>query len=89
MAALSKKLRSAYGGIMHWCPGCDEAHLIPLPRWTWDGNVEAPTVHPSVNYAGICHYVLVNGKLAFQLDCIHALKGQTVVLPDWPDSEAE
>lgn len=54
MSALSKKLRSADGnGLMFWCPGCNEAHMISHgagngPRWTWNGDAEKPTFSPSV-----------------------------------------
>ena len=62
MAILSSKLRSvqatdhgkAYGkGIMHFCPGCKEGHIIWTeraegPKWTWNGSVEKPTTSPSV-----------------------------------------
>lgn len=54
MSALSKKLRDAEGGRLHfWCPGCDMMHGIavgegPGPRWTWNGDPERPTFSPSV-----------------------------------------
>lgn len=57
MARLSTKLRSWKSpeseGIAHWCPGCGEAHTITThrvsgPGWEWDGNVDLPTVTPSV-----------------------------------------
>jgi hypothetical protein len=35
-----------------WCPGCEGMHAIgtqlPGPVWTFDGNFEAPTFHPSI-----------------------------------------
>ena len=63
MAALSTKLRSvafsidgSAGGIAFWCPGCGSAHAVcthgdraKRPVWTWDGNVDAPTISPSIN----------------------------------------
>lgn len=68
-------------------------------RWTFDGNGAAPTFAPSMNItigpfphgeaeAGridVCHYFLQQGKLVYLGDCTHALKGQTVELPDIPD----
>lgn len=56
MAALGTKLRSVgtppASGIAHWCPACDAPHVIWIERaghvWTWDGNVERPTIQPSV-----------------------------------------
>lgn len=53
------KLDKAYwprGGYGHWCPGCKSGHEIDTESknasgaiWTFDGNVYAPTFHPSVN----------------------------------------
>jgi hypothetical protein len=53
MSLVSPILRRAENGFIHWCPGCDEAHHVPVSgrvAWTFDGNVEAPTFSPSV-----CH----------------------------------
>lgn len=51
------------GAHLHlWCPGCDDLHLIsvrgddgsrPKVEWTWDGNLEAPTVTPSIKVGGV------------------------------------
>lgn len=57
MSAAGKYLRKAeHGYYLHWCPGCNEAHAIavekPAPngaQWSFDGNLDAPTFHPSVN----------------------------------------
>jgi hypothetical protein len=46
MARLSPKLRSIRGGIMHWCPGCQCAHLIFTsegPDWP---PAESALTHP-------------------------------------------
>lgn len=58
MAQVSARLRSAKGGFIHWCPGCQEAHFIPTeaaatprPIWTFDGDLDAPTFSPSVRIA--------------------------------------
>lgn len=57
MGALSTKLRSLAGGrVAFWCPGCHEAHQITVradanqqgPRWSYNGNPEAPMFSPSV-----------------------------------------
>lgn len=32
----------------------------------------------------VCHSFVRAGKIEFLGDCTHALKGQTVPLPDWP-----
>lgn len=55
MAKLSAVLRSLQypegRGIAFWCPGCDNAVTLPVEgphAWQWDGNVDRPTVSPSV-----------------------------------------
>lgn len=56
MAKLSPKLRSVQGGIMHWCPGCEHAHVIYTskegregkPTWGYNGSIDKPTTTPSV-----------------------------------------
>lgn len=60
MGQLSSKLRSMQGGVGHWCPGCDEIHLIPR-SWTFDGDLESPTFAPSVKITGK-QRVNVDGK---------------------------
>ena len=49
------KRADAAGGfksVMHWCPGCNEAHGIrvqgPAPVWTFNGDMEKPTFAPSI-----------------------------------------
>lgn len=51
MGQLSKFLRRATNGYVHWCPGCGETHVIP-DGWTFDGNVDRPTFAPSVKITG-------------------------------------
>lgn len=54
MSALSSILRSVQGGaVMFWCPGCNEAHMVPVgagdgPRWTYNDNPDTPTFQPSI-----------------------------------------
>ncbi len=97
MSAISRKLRLAEGGRLHWfCPGCKEMHGINYgdghgPRWTWDGNAEAPTFAPSVlvtwaegeeRAPRVCHCFVAGGRIQFLSDCTHALAGQTVDMHD-------
>lgn len=102
MAKLSAILRSATGGrVSFWCPGCDEAHMVQVsgeqPIWSYNGNADAPTFTPSiavrwtsqrdgVEVTDVCHSFVTDGQIQFLGDCTHALKGQTVALPDWPES---
>lgn len=71
-------------------------------QWTFNGDPIKPTFSPSlvihVNPPGPhynahaassrCHSFVRDGKIEFLGDCTHALKGQTVDLPDFPDHVA-
>jgi hypothetical protein len=99
---VSAKLRACGGGsgdLAHWCPGCEEMHVLPWKRggWTFSGDLAAPTFAPSFKHSwrgmsadGItpvdktCHYVLAAGVMHFCGDCTHALVNQSVPLPDLP-----
>ena len=78
------------------CP-CKE-HTIPRSRnpqrtWNFDGNLESPTFAPSVSETRgeghRCHYVVTAGKIAFQSDCSHDLRGTTHDLIDWPQETVD
>jgi hypothetical protein len=105
MGQASAFLRRSTNGFAHWCPGCEEMHHIAVDapnhcgaRWTFDGNLTAPTFSPSVNISspehtfpdGVkidaerCHYFLKGGSLQFLGDCTHPLAGKTVPLPELP-----
>jgi hypothetical protein len=75
-------------------------HILPVEgpkQWQWDGNVDAPTLSPSirssVNWPAedggpeVCHHFLKAGVLQFLGDCTHDLKGQSVPLPDFPERD--
>jgi hypothetical protein len=98
MAALSSRLRSVRidaqrTGISFWCPGCDRAHMVTTGgpgAWSWDGNVDAPTISPSIKVEAppsVCHSFVRQGQIEFLGDCTHPLAGQRVQLPDWPGQE--
>jgi hypothetical protein len=84
-------------GWRHWCPGCKGMHVIPTDsrgqanghKWTFDGNMEAPTFHPSINIVGQCHYWIRAGKIEYCSDSKHKLAGKTVALPDLETSGEE
>lgn len=90
---LSDVLEKTTNGYMHYCDGCDSYHHIdveiPNPhtgaKWTFDGNVEAPTFSPSVNIVGVCHYFIQQGNIIYCGDSKHELAGKTVPLPKLPD----
>lgn len=92
--------------LLLWCPGCEGAGLNGLhrvvveagpahdggPLWTWDGNLDAPTVSPSLLCTSTwpggemrCHSFIEAGQWRYLGDCTHALAGQLVPLPDLPD----
>jgi len=92
-----------YDALAFVCPGCIEMfgdpstglHLLPVntdqhsPAWTWDGNLENPTLSPSIltgkNTPNICHSFLKSGVFEYLSDCTHSLAGQKVILPDLPE----
>jgi Family of unknown function (DUF6527) len=77
-----------------WCPGCDDLHAVEVTdpgfMWEWDGNLESPTISPSIKVdygvgGRICHSYVKQGRWEFLSDCTHALAGQSVALPPLPE----
>jgi hypothetical protein len=82
--------------VRYTCPGCKHEHSVPAKRWNWNGDVNKPTLSPSVRHyitfpegtkrAGqqhtTCHYHIIAGRIEFCGDCEHELKGQKVELPN-------
>jgi len=60
MGQVSSVLRKTQGGFAHWCPGCEEMHILPS-TWTFNGNLERPTFHPSFRHFGL-QRVFANGN---------------------------
>jgi hypothetical protein len=77
-----------------WLPAGESAespHAAGKPHWTFDGNLERPTLAPSIlsrseygeaREVRICHSFVRDGRIEFLGDCTHALAGQTVDLPE-------
>ena len=75
--------------------GSSGLHMLPVnniekkPNWTWDGNLEAPTLNPSIltgkDTDKICHSMLEAGIFHYLGDCNHSLVNQYVPLPDLED----
>lgn len=75
---------------MFWCPGCGNAHEARTishdgkgPIWTFDGNVDCPTIEPSLRISETrgdpyCHVVVTKGMLNFCVDCGHHLAGKVI-----------
>lgn len=94
---------NTYRDLRVWCPGCELSHRATLVGetgdrppvcWEFDGNMEAPTVTPSLlvtRSLGLdhveqqCHSFITAGQWVFLSDCTHNLAGQTVPLPPVPD----
>lgn len=89
-----------YEALAFVCPGCESMggtglHILPVagdvngkPQWSFDGNLDAPTLSPSIltRYGedGVCHSFMRAGRIEFLSDCTHDLVGQTVDLPPLP-----
>lgn len=80
--------------VTFWCPGCEEYHgcetkISNKPSWTWDGDLQQPSLSPSVHVRPRgpkkCHSVVRDGRISFLSDSHHALAGQTVDLPECED----
>lgn len=95
----TKLWKASGGSYYFECPGCQRPHgfwtaeyyggdTSKHPAWSWNGDGDKPTVTPSINCDASrperhCHFFITNGQIAYQMDCWHNLKGQTVNLPDW------
>jgi len=53
-------------GARCWAPF--KSWPIREPKWEWDGNRETPTVKPSINCGGCCHFTLTKGKVVIASD---------------------
>lgn len=99
-----------YDCLAFICPGCytfgeynTGLHMLPIntdktsPAWTWDGNLDSPTISPSIltgknTPSRRCHSFLTQGIFEFLSDCTHDLAGLKVPmldLPDWFTKETE
>jgi len=81
------------------CPACGNAHKFCTadahdegwPVWTLTGTQDNPTVRDSIlvtvghgdNPPDVCHSFVTNGQIAYAGDSTHALRNQTVDLPDF------
>jgi len=99
-----------YSALMFCCPGCaaagpegyDGIHMLPVnsadtngkPCWEWNGDLEKPTLSPSILSRGgssnkVCHSFLKDGIFEFLTDSEHPLSGQKVPIPDLPSWTTE
>lgn len=97
-AAAMRAARAEYcgdGGVVlavDWVPpGYEVSPQCAGPRWGFNGDLERPTLTPSVltrfpygldQVQVVCHSFVTDGRIQFLGDCTHALAGQTVDLPE-------
>jgi hypothetical protein len=89
------KIKYRHDGVIqcqYMCPGCGYAHAFSPSIHQWNGDVDNPTVRPSLLHSNpqnyhTCHSFITSGKIKFEGDCWHNLKGQTVDLPDFDVSQ--
>jgi hypothetical protein len=67
------------------CPGCGYEHAFSPSVHQFNGDLENPTVSPSLlqdnpQHFRVCHSYIKNGMIQFLDDCWHNLKGKTVEL---------
>lgn len=91
-----------YQALAFICPGCAEfggsgLHLLPVntqvkqPSWEWDGDLESPTINPSIltrtggEKGTVCHSYLHNGVFEYLTDSTHSLAEKHVLIPDLPE----
>lgn len=86
--------------VYYQCPRCDYVHSLPIDypqsngaRWTWNGNMEKPTLKPSVMSPGggaMCHHFVTDGILHFLNDTSpnprtgEPFAGVSVEMPELP-----
>lgn len=96
-----KAVLRSLNGVDHvsfFCLGCNHPHTLalrpaPSPSWIFDGNLEQPTISPSVhvNPPGeyhtkshpICHSFVTDGEIQYLSDCTHGMVG-TYEMPEYP-----
>lgn len=83
-------------GYCHWCEACESLHCFRIehpfnangPTWKFDGNMDAPSFHPSMRlFTGhknspntICHYFVKGGMIDYCNDSPHRLREQKIEL---------
>lgn len=80
-----------YEGL-HSLPVNDSAKRIGRPCWEWNGDLEFPTLRPSILSHGsddgtypTCHSWLTDGVFDFLSDSTHPFAGFKIIIPDLPE----
>ena len=83
---MQKIEKTTDGKYIFYCPGCKCHHWFTTPRWQFNGDLENPTVSPSIRISirdkSICHFHIENGKIEYLDDCIHELRNKVVEMED-------
>lgn len=87
-AKVAVRVHGGEQNVWYYCPGCKHLHGVPSERWHWNGNLESPSLSPSVRHyipehdgipeKTICHYHVRNGMIEYCGDCVHDLSGKSV-----------
>ena len=77
---------------LFYCPGCNCYHWFTVPKWTWNGNFEKPTVSPSIITSPHdprikCHLQIICGELKYFTDSRHYLSGISISMVDLEEME--
>ena len=101
MIKLSDKLLMETFTIYYvYCLACKTSHRINTHKpnkygftWIWDLIVEKPSFFPDLKIyhadGGVCHSVIVSGKVIYDKRSTHEMKGTVVDLPDFPKEVLE
>lgn len=87
------------GAFAIWCPACKEEHPFDKKRWEFNGDFDKPTFspsmlirigpmpedHPDAGKIHVCHSFVKEGNIQYLGDCTHAMAGQTIELPVFPN----
>ena len=80
---MEKVIKTKDGKIMFKCPGCNGIHSITEDIWEFNGDMENPTIRPSIlNPHAVCHSYVTDGEIEFLNDSTHDLAGEIVELYD-------
>ena len=69
------------------CPGCGRPHYVDTGKWRWNGDVDSPTVSPSIvvnpdDARTRCHFYIRGGQIEYLPDSWHELRGLVTDLPE-------
>lgn len=92
MKAEHREASDGCGYLTIWCAPCDTHHMVRVSgphSWTWNGDVERPTIAPSIRVTyhdgRNCHSTVTDGRIHYNPDTTrHDKAGQTLDLEPLP-----